>query len=362
MRSFFLALSLIMLPILAAPASAEAQTSSATLTLRSGIPTPAMLDSARRYNEETGGQTMLVMIDGKIIAEYYVHGGGPLRPQPLASGSKSFVGVAAVAAVEDGLIRLEERASETLPEWRGDPRKAKVTLDQLLHLCSGLEPGESPLRTGAGIRTDWAQAIAAPMVAGPGERFTYGPNAFLVFGAVLQRKLKEKTGETFEAYLRRRVLEPLGVRVWWLRSPGGDIYLPGGALMTARDWAAFGELMRRDGRQGGKQIIAGKMLELCRAGSAANPAYGLTWWLKRPVPPRLELLDPVVRSELSGILHAAWLPDDFYMAAGAGKQRLYIIPSLKLVAVRQGPVRGGAQYRDTEFLKRLLVPDGARND
>lgn len=324
--------------------------------MAAGAPDAARLEAARRYSESCGGRTMLVMIDGKIVAEHYANGGRARIPQPLASGSKSFCGVAAAAAVQDGLLTLEERVADTVQEWRGDPQKSKITYDQLLHLCGGLDPGESPLRSVDGQRIDWAKAIAAPLTAEPGAKFQYGPHPFLVFGAALERKLKAKGGETFTAYLNRRVLGPIGVRVWWLKSPAGDPFLAGGALMTARDWAAFGEFMRLGGQWQGKQVIDGKLLARCLEGAPANPAYGLTWWLKRPVAPRLEFSIPLLRSEMSGILHADWIPGDFYMAAGAGKQRLYVIPSLKLVAVRQAPVRErGNGYRDEEFLRRLLL-------
>jgi hypothetical protein len=49
-----------------------------------------------------------------------------------------------------------------------------------------------------------------------------------------------------------------------------------------------------------------------------------------------------------------WLPDDLFMAAGAGKQRLYVIPSHKLVVVRQGDLRASRGFSDAEFLDRLL--------
>ena len=59
------------------------------------------------------------------------------------------------------------------------------------------------------------------------------------------------------------------------------------------------------------------------------------------------------------------LPDDLFMAAGAGGQRLYIIPSMELVIVRQyprvierkwGQRRRGGPYSDVEFLLTLLEP------
>jgi hypothetical protein len=52
------------------------------------------------------------------------------------------------------------------------------------------------------------------------------------------------------------------------------------------------------------------------------------------------------------VANATWLPTDLVAACGAGKQRLYVIPSLKLVIVRQGSLSRG--FSDIEFLGRLL--------
>jgi len=52
--------------------------------------------------------------------------------------------------------------------------------------------------------------------------------------------------------------------------------------------------------------------------------------------------------------NADWLPHDLVMAAGGGKQRLYLMPSQELVIVRMGPVRGGQAFKDDEFLAALL--------
>lgn len=84
----------------------------------------AALEAARRYSESAGGQAMVVMRDGKIVFEGYGNGGGRDRRQTLASGTKSFTGVLAAAAAEDGLIRLDDKACESLTEWRSDPLKS----------------------------------------------------------------------------------------------------------------------------------------------------------------------------------------------------------------------------------------------
>lgn len=53
--------------------------------------------------------------------------------------------------------------------------------------------------------------------------------------------------------------------------------------MTAKDWATFGEFIRRNGDWNGVQVIDKQLLTECFRGTEQNPAYGLTWWLKEPI-------------------------------------------------------------------------------
>ena len=81
---------------------------------------------------------MVVMFDGKVVFEQYDNGGAREQPHSLASGAKCFVGPAAVAAVQDGLIKLDDPAVENIPEWKDDPAKSTITYRQLLSMTSGL--------------------------------------------------------------------------------------------------------------------------------------------------------------------------------------------------------------------------------
>ncbi len=312
-------------------------------------PTEAALQLAWRYGQQSGTQSMVVMHDGNVVFEQYANGGSASRPQLLASGTKSFNGILAEAAVEDGLIRLDDRVADVVTEWKTDPQKAQITYRQLLTLTSGLTPGESSDATKVPA---WNVVLTVPMVTAPGAKFDYGSNQFICFAAALQRKLGT---ETYEAYLKRRILDPLGINlVWGVRCADGNPQVAGGGFMTARHWATFGEWVRREGDWNGKQIISKTHIAECFIGTPQNPAYGLTWWLREPVSPQLIQSIPLLRTEMADILTSTYIPDDFVMAAGLGKQRLYIIPSLKLVAVRQGPVSGADAFDDIEFLSRLL--------
>src|SRR3954454_4243396 len=77
-------------------------------------PPEAAMKAAADYSESHRGLSMLVLFDGKVVFERYGRGGAADKVQMLASGSKSFVGVAAVAAVQDGLIKLDDPASASI--------------------------------------------------------------------------------------------------------------------------------------------------------------------------------------------------------------------------------------------------------
>lgn len=369
------------------------------LPLHLQVPDSAAFARAAEYAAQTDGQAVLVMHRGRIVYETYMAGGGATRRSGLASGSKSFVGVAALAAVADGKLNLDRPVGDYLPEWRSDPAKQRITVRQVLSLESGIQSGNPGTGCGGPGKT-WSDAINTGTFAAPGEQFRYGPYPFIVGGAVLEKV----TGERFEDYLERRILKPLGISVAWVLKCGdGRPQLAGGASTTARDWAIFGEFVRRDGEYNGRRILpAGLIRELYRP-SGANPNYGMSWWL---VGATLQT-NPAMGIEQAdgggsggrggrmkgglgggglgggrlGALRRAraarrggggaegsrigtgpsaplpsWMPSDLFMAAGMGKQRLYVIPSMELIVVRMGPITGGRQFTDLAFLEALLGP------
>ncbi|HSG39279.1 MAG TPA: serine hydrolase [Thermoanaerobaculia bacterium] len=317
------------------------------------------LRKAAEYSAARKGISMLVMVDGEILFEDYPNGGSPSRPSELASGTKSFSGAMAVAAAQDGLLKLDERVSRTITEWQREPRRSKITIRQLLSLTSGIEAASR-----AGRVPTYAAAVTTPVATAPGARFDYGAEPFQIFGELMLRKLASR-GEDPLDYLKRRIFDPIGLEIGrWRRGADGNPHLPSGASLTARDWAKFGELVRRGGVWQGRRILDKALLDQCFQGTPANPAYGLTWWLNRNVPPALRRTIPLLQRNGLGnadLWAARGIPRDLVMAAGAGDQRLYISRERKLVVVRQADGILGALfgadsgYSDLEFLTLLLA-------
>lgn len=295
---------------------------------------------AARYSAENRGVSVLVMKGERIVFEDYENGHAADRAWFLASGTKSFSGVMLAAAIEDKLVKsFDEKVSDTITEWKRDARKSQITLRQLLSLTSGIDAGQ------IGRVPEYKDALGFAAEYEPGTHFEYGPVPFQIFGEVMRRKLAPQK-ESVMAYLKRRVLDPIGLKVAFWRAFGDEPLLPQGANLTAREWAKFGLFLKNGGKWNGKQIIAKKLLDELTIGTKANPAYGITFWLnaegKSP-----SGMPTAMRVETNN----GDAVKDLYMAAGAGNQRLYVIPSKDLVVVRQGNF---GEYDDREFLGRLL--------
>ncbi len=322
--------------------------------------------AAADYSERMGGWSTLVFHAGQVAFERYARGGGPDVAIQMASATKSFWGVAAAAMVEDGLLAFDERAADTLTEWDGDPLRGRITVRHLLDLSSGLAE-DIPAIQGSDPKSTWAPnkyvyAVGLPDRTEPGAQFRYGPSHFYAYGELIRRKLSPRNQSPLE-YLRGRVLDPIGCSfARWQHDGAGNVHIPNGCYMTAREWVKFGRMVLDHGRWEGSQVVAPELLAECFRPSAANPGYGLTWWLNTRggfgVSPRQKAPDGAP----GGFIYHDGL-NDTAGALGAGRNGLYVVPSLGLVGVRQISSEGTPQeerqgfsrgFSDHDFLARVL--------
>jgi CubicO group peptidase (beta-lactamase class C family) len=308
---------------------------------------------AAKYSENKRGVSMLVLQNGRTIFERYANGGSARERWPIFSGTKSFWGIAALAAVHDGLFQLDDSVSDTITEWKNDPRKSQIAIRQLLNQTDGIE-GASRLQR-ASIRDRNAVAIGLPTVAEPGSAFIYGPSHLQIFSELLHRKLN---GRATTRYIEGRVLNRLGLgRLKYKKDAQGNPLPATGFELTAREWARLGELVVGRGNYHGRQIVPANLLREAFVGSQANPSYGLTFWLNEQAPSGREadmerMLDlPWQSAQWTDVCICKDAPADMAVALGSGYQRLFVIPSLKTIIVRQG---SNAKFSDAHFLRLIL--------
>ncbi|MDQ6780443.1 MAG: beta-lactamase family protein [Candidatus Eremiobacteraeota bacterium] len=277
------------------------------------------VENALAYVRQQGSEACIISQAGRITGEFFAAGFDGGTAHALYSGTKSFWGPLAIRARRDGLLDLDEAVSDTIVEWRADPRKRRITVRMLLSLTAGFAFGG----VGATVPT-YERALAVPLRGNPGAAFTYGGIPLQIFGALLARKLAAQK-LTPHDYLRERLLGPAGVVVQsWRTLKDGTSPLPTGAFVSAKNWLAYG------------RYISDHRAEFaeCFVGSAANPRYGLGWWL-----------------QLKGA------PADLFYASGSGGQALYVVPLAQLVIAHFCRGRG---YNHGAFLRRLFAPSSPR--
>jgi len=308
---------------------------------------------AAKYSESRRGVSILVIQNGRTIFEHYANGGSVNGRWPIFSGTKSFWGIAALAAVREGLFTLDDLVSDTITEWKSDQRKSQIVIRQLLSQTDGIEAASRLQRPS--IRDRNTMAIQLPSIAEPGGAFIYGPSHLQIFSELLRRKLK---GRSTIGYFEGHVSNRLGLhRLNYKKDSVGNPLLATGFELTAREWARFGELVLGNGNYRGRQIVPAPLMREAFTGSQANPSYGLTFWLNQGAGIGREadferMLDLAWQSaQWTDVCICKEAPADMVLALGSGYQRLFVIPSLKAIIVRQG---SNAKFSDAHFLRLVL--------
>jgi N-acyl-D-amino-acid deacylase len=210
----------------------------------------AVLDLMDRHG--IPGAALAIARDGKLV---YARGFGwsdissntAVKPDTLfgmASISKPITAMAVLKLVEDGKLRLDEPAFRILKDIgpprgaRVDPRIHQITVRQLLNHTGGWSRSKSGDPIGWTPLISRAFRVRPPITPGqfisymysvrldfdPGTQYEYSNVGY----AVLAQIVRQVSGQSYEDYVRKNVLEPMGVRSARLHLTQGKYY-PGEA-------------------------------------------------------------------------------------------------------------------------------------
>jgi CubicO group peptidase (beta-lactamase class C family) len=273
--------------------------------------------------EETLG--LLVAQRGRIVIEQYAEPFHASKPFLSWSCAKSFTHALIGLLVHDGLVDID--APALVPEWTdGDPRAA-ITWRNLLEMRSGLqfievyEDGvesqviEMLFKSGQADVGHYAASL--PLAADIDTVFNYSSGTT----NIVCRSAAAVLGEvTVEDYLTERLFDPIGISDPDLRFDESGTWIGSSYLyLTARDFARFGELYRRDGVWENDRILPEGWT--VAAGTITSTEtddpmpYGSHWWSL-------------------GDAHGS------FVARGYEGQAIVVVPALDLVICRFGKTVG----------------------
>jgi CubicO group peptidase (beta-lactamase class C family) len=314
----------------------------------------ARLDALREELQKRGTKTLLVIRNDRIVYEWYAPEFSRTKPHGTASLAKALVGGVSLAlAMNDGLIAPDDFACQYIPQWRDDPKRAKITIRHLATHSSGIQDAEHE-GTPHEQLPGWMGAFwkrepdpftisrdQAPILFEPGAQFHYSnPGMAMLAYAVtasLTGDAREGRARDIRTLLRDRVMRPIGVPDKEWSCGYGRTYevdgLPlvanwGGGGYSPNAVARVGRLFLRKGDWEGQRLIRREIVEQVLRDAGA------------PVAERVPPEGPFPKCGLAWYNNSdgVWpkVPRDAFAGAGAGNQVLFVVPSLNLIAVRNG--------------------------
>lgn len=281
--------------------------------------------------------SVLVVRHGKVALEAYARGFSAEAPQPINSCTKSLTSALIGIALRKGLLQsIEQRVIDFFPaDGADDPRKASITIAQLLGMTSGLawDEWESPNASDSLLKMEKEPdrvgfVLSRPLEAVPGSRWNYNTGGSEVISAILQKV----TGKKEADFARENLLGPLGITsAIWPTASDGTSFGGYAVRMTSRDMARFGYLYLREGRWMAIEIVPASWVREStarRMDALEGQGYALHWWVT---------------------------PFGGYDADGYGGQRIFVLPVYDLVVVLTADLDYPAMMRIPESLVRDYV-------
>lgn len=302
-------------------------------TLPSGIDQAAIQQLVNEQFQEKNPEApintrgIVVVYDGKIIAEQYAPGFTASTPQMGWSMTKSITNAMVGILVKDGVLEVDVPAP--IEAWSSDDRK-KITLNDLLHASSGLKWSEVYSRpsdaTEMLFRTKDAGLFALTKKAGkePNERFVYSSGTTNIIQWIMRQQVGD---DQYHQLPYKRLFNKIGMTSALIEpDPSGTFVGSSFGYATARDWARFGLLYLNDGVWNVERILPEGWVKYTTTPAPAAPQgeYGAQWWLNAGAKN-----NPNNRAYPN-------VPTDAFLADGFEGQAVFVVPSKKLVVVRLG--------------------------
>ncbi|MCB0705967.1 MAG: serine hydrolase [Saprospiraceae bacterium] len=301
---------------------------------------PEKLDSLHAFLEEKQTRSFIVLHEGRIVLEYYFGNASETSFWYLASAGKSVMGFMIGMAQEQGLLDIEDPTSTYLGAgWTDCPpeKEELITVWNQITMTSGLDDEvEIP---GVLDPSNCLDPECLVYLADAGTRWAYHNAPY----RLTQDLLAEVSGNTINQVTAGFLNQRIGSALFWL-----DHVCWG----KARDAARFGLLTLNRGVWDTDTLMYDQNYfdQMTNTSQSLNKSYGYLWWLNGKesfMLPGLQLVFP------GPIFPDA--PEDLFAALGLNDQKIYVVPSMDMVVIRQGDSAGDPVAAASSFDNQLWI-------
>lgn len=302
------------------------------------------LETAASYADAQGAKALIVGRHGHIAYEKYWD--GTTFDTVIDAGRFN----AALTAIMVGMARDDRKialTSEPLANYIESFRergREQVTLEDLLHMTSGLGPN-APDAERSGTHDELVhdirnQCLDQERTAAPGKRWQ--PQA--CDPQLLAHIIERVSGMQYSQYVSTRLWKPIGAGDAWLMldHEGGTAHASCCLRARLGDWMRIAQLLVNDGKYEGEQVLPPGWVGAMVTPSKANPRFGYQVWRGEPFQAGEGASEPYVL-------------DDTFVLKGPGNTRLWLIPSMNLRILLVGRGDKADEDWDDSRIPNLIV-------
>lgn len=272
------------------------------------------IQSLKDYLVEKHTKSFMILVNGRIVMEEYMNGHTATDTWQWNSAGKTLVASTIGIAQQEGFLNINNPVSQYLGTgWTSEPieKENLITSRHLLTMTSGIDD-----------TSDFVIKSNLTYLADAGTRWSYH-NVF----QKLMDVVTDAANQDFETYFNLKLKDKIGMTGFWNYGIIFKIY-----HSDTRSMARFGILALNKGKWNNEQILNQNFFnESIATSQNINPSYGYLWWLNG----KSSYMVPGGQTVYQGAL-VPDAPSDMYAAMGAEDQRIYVIPSKKMVIIRMG--------------------------
>ncbi|MEU0093305.1 serine hydrolase [Kribbella sp. NPDC006257] len=262
--------------------------------------------------------SIMVVRHGHVVAEGWWAPYSADRPHLLYSMTKSFTSIAVGLTIADGLLSLDDRVVDVLPDHVPadiSEQGRRLTVHHLLSMTVG--HATDSLEDAWQLEPDDLVKgfLRVPFSEPEGTRHTYD-NATTF---ILARMVERVTGRGLPEFLDERLFQPMGIEgAEWDRVGSGAAFGFHGLHLRTEAVAAFGQLLLRGGVWGDRQLIPREWIELATSRHIETLQLDDAW---------------AAPDFLCGYGYQFWRSRHGFFANGAFGQQCLVVPDHDLVIV-----------------------------
>lgn len=268
------------------------------------------------YLQLKNTKSFIILVNGRIVLENYFNGHDANAFWYWASAGKTLTSAVTGIAQQENLIDINAKVSQYIGTgWTSLPlaKENLITNRHLLNMTSGLDDS-----------TDDVTPANLTYITDAGTRWAYH-NVYVK----LQDVVAQASGQTWNTYFNTRLKDKIGMEGTWFQLANNSVY-----GSNSRSMARYGLLILNKGKWENNVVLnENYFTQATNTSQNINLSYGYLWWLNGKSSYHL----PQSQLQFNGNLIPT-APADMFMALGKNDQKIYIVPSKKMVVIRMGDV------------------------